>query len=258
MPTLAPKLPVARTITRAYGSLFENPGLFARAGWAWMAVAYAAQLASGLLAIRYVGTIVHFLALTAFAVVWHRGILLGERPRGFVHLRFGREEVRYFLLGLLLTAAILAPSFAVWQWAVAVAPHASGLAAVLIMAVVLAVVVTTLVAVTRLTLVYPATAIGAFALGFGRSWRLTRGNTLRILGGAVLATLPWTVVSMTLNTVVKDRAIDPGGWTVAAPLLAVEIVISFAQIAACAAFLSYAYEFIVDNEGAGVRLDAQA
>ncbi|HEX9568388.1 MAG TPA: hypothetical protein VF987_01800 [Rhodospirillales bacterium] len=258
MPTSAAKLPMWPTIARAYGSLVESPGLFARAGWAWMAVAYAAQFASGLFAVRYVGTIVHFLALTAFAVVWHRGILLGERPQGLVHLRVGREEVRYFLLGLLLTAAILAPAIAVQQWAVAVAPHASGLAAVAIMVALLAVVAVSLIAVTRLTLVYPATAIGAFALGFGRSWRLTRGNTLRILGGAVLATLPWTVVSMTLNTVVKDRAIDPGGWMVAAPLLAVEIVISFAQIAVCAAFLSYAYEFIVGDEGAGVRLDAQA
>ena len=132
MPTSAAKLPMWPTIARAYGSLFENPGLFARAGGAWMAVAYAAQFASGLFAVRFAGTIVHFLALTAFAVVWHRGILLGERPQGLVHLRFGREEVRYFLLGLLLTAAILAPAIAVQQWAVAVAPHASGLAAVAI------------------------------------------------------------------------------------------------------------------------------
>jgi len=249
---------MTRTIVRAYGSLFEKPGLFARAGWAWMAVAYAAQFASGMFAVRFAGTILHFLALTAFAVVWHRGILLGERPQGLVHLRFGREEVRYFLLGLLLTAAILAPAIGVQQWAVAAAPHASGLPAMLIMAALLAVVAATLIAVTRLTLVYPATAIGAFALGFRRSWQLTRGNTLRILGGAVLATLPWTVFSMTLNTLVKDRAVEPGGLTAAVLLLAVEVVISFAQIAVCAAFLSYAYEFIVGGEGAGVRPADQA
>lgn len=258
MPNLAPKLPMARTIARAYGSLVENPGLFARAGWAWMAVAYAAQLASGLFAVRFAGTILHFLALTAFAVVWHRGILLGERPQGLVHLRFGREELRYFLLGLLLTAAILAPAIAVQQWAVAAAPHARGLSALLIMAALLAVIAATLIAVTRLTLVYPATAIGKFAFGFERSWRLTRGNTLRILGGAVLATLPWTAISMTLNTLVKDMTADAGGLAAAVPVLAVEIVISFAQIAVCAAFLSFAYEFIVGGEGAGVRPEVQA
>ncbi len=251
MPPSAAKLPVVRTIARAYGSLFENPGLFARAGSAWMAIAYAAQLASGLLAVRFAGTIAHFLALTAFAVVWHRGILLGERPSGLVYLRIGKEEVRYFLLGLLLTAAILAPAIAVQQWAVAVAPHARGLFAILIMAGLLAVLAATLTVVTRLTLVYPATAIGAFALGFERSWRLTRGNTWRILGGAVLATLPWTAISMILNTMVKGLAVDPGGVTAAALVLAVEIVVSFAQIAVCAAFLSYAYEFIVGKEGDG-------
>jgi hypothetical protein len=253
MPTSAAKLPMTRTVARAYSSLFDNPGQFARAGWVWMAVAYAAQLASGLFAVRFAGTIVHFLSLTAFAVVWHRGILLGEHPRGLVYLRFGREELRYFLLGLLLTAAILAPVIVVQQWAVATVPHARGLSALLIMASLLVVVAATLIAVTRLTLIYPATAIGAFALGFRRSWRLTRGSTLRILGGAVLATLPWTIISMTLNTLVKELAADVGGLAAAVPVLAVEIIISFAQIAVCAAFLSYAYEHIVADNS---RVDA--
>ncbi|MBI2585966.1 MAG: hypothetical protein HYW28_08875 [Rhodospirillales bacterium] len=258
MPTSAAKLPMARTIARAYGSLVENPGLFARAGWAWMAVAYTAQLASAVFAVRYAGTTAHLLALTAFAVQWHRGIMLGERPRGLIHLRVGREEARYFLLGLLLTVAILGPPYLLWRQAVAALPHASGLTAALIMVGILAVVAAILIAVTRLTLVYPATAIGAFAFGFERSWRLTHGNTWRILGGAVLAILPWTAISMTLDTLFKDMAAAPGALTATALLLAAEIAISFAEIAVCAAFLSYAYEFIVGGKEAEVRLDAQA
>ncbi len=248
MADITPKFAIGTMIARAYASLFGNPGLFARAGWAWMAVAFAAQLASGVLAVRYAGTIAHFLALTAFAVMWHRGILLGERPKGLIHLRIGREEVRYFLLGLLLTAVIFAPALSLQRWAVAVAPHATGAAAAAIMAALLAVIAAMLVAVTRLTMVYPATAIGEFALGFKQSWRLTRGHAARILGGAVLAILPWTAVSMTLNVAVRDMVADPGALTTAALLLAAEIVISFAQIAVCAAFLSYAYEFIVGAE----------
>lgn len=248
---IAPKIVMWPTIARGYGSVFHDPGLFFRVGWAWMAIAYAAQFAAGYFAIRFLGSIAQFLALTAFAVLWHRAILLNERPTGLIHMRVGREEVRYFLLGLLLTAVILAPAIAMQQWAMAYAPDASGLPAVLFALAMLAVLATMLVVVARLTLVYPATAIGEFAQGFRWSWRLTRGNTLRILGGAVIATLPWTAVAMTLNTLVKTFAVDPGGLAAAALLLVGEIAVSFVQIAICAAFLSYAYEIIVTGGGEG-------
>jgi hypothetical protein len=244
-----PKIPMWRTIAGAYQSVFLNPGLFVRVGWAWMAVAYAATIAAGVFAIPFAGTIAHFLALTAFAVLWHRSILLDERPAGLVHLRVGKAEIRYFLLGLLLTAAILAPAIAMQQWALVQAPHASGPVAVAILAAMIAVLWASLAVVARLTLVYPATAIGAFAFSFKQSWRMTHGNTLRILGGALLATLPWTVVVIILNVAVKRMAADPGGLAAAAFLLIPEVVLSFVQIALCAAVLSYAYELIVGQAG---------
>ncbi|HVA14093.1 MAG TPA: hypothetical protein VNF99_12640 [Stellaceae bacterium] len=106
-----------RTIYRSYAFVFTDLGRFVRICGAWAVVntffavavlvsAHWGLKAPGFLALIAWG-IVRIAGTTAFAVAWHRLILIGEVPELRHTIRFGLREFRFFFNGLLIGCAQL-------------------------------------------------------------------------------------------------------------------------------------------------------
>ncbi len=106
------KLPVWSTIVRAYGLVFANLGAFAALAALPVALSYLVLLAGDGLAAKFeLHTLVRLLLeqplrwlfWIAFAVAWHRYVLLGRpQDRRWLGFRFGRRELNFFLYAFLL------------------------------------------------------------------------------------------------------------------------------------------------------------
>lgn len=210
------KIPVLTTVSRAYGFLLGEFGTILRLAWAPLAVGAAASYFYGGMvvdaaiestkdpsrAMQYMGvnfllTVVSFVAVVMAIVALLRVVILGDRKPGlFVYLWLGGAEVRLIIVyALLLVAAIAAfvatgLVFALLAALSAAIPALSVLLVVGLFALMFAVIWAAL----RLSLV-PPVVVAENSLGVERSWELSRGNALRLLGVMVLTFLPYAIVA---------------------------------------------------------------
>src|SRR5262245_8365043 len=215
------KLPVWHTVRACYATVARNLGQLVRISWLWLLImlpVYAAinwmdwalREASGVLSPGDLIAVIELPFLASIAVAWHRLILREERVTAPAYLRLDGMVWLYALYSLLLMILVAAPSVplliriahdgalggpvtlggpvAVMQGANRdlVASFAFVVA---VQAIVILLSVMVAVLVPRLSLVLPALAVGE-RLSPVQSWRMTRGNTLRLALATLLCTLP--------------------------------------------------------------------
>lgn len=215
------KIPVLGTVSRAYGFLLGEFGTILRLAWApfllGAAVSYfyggpamdatidayangnpsaAAAYAPIQLLIGVVGFVTGIIAEVALLSV----VVFGDRKPGlFVYLWLGAAEFRLILVTILLGVGIVAGVIAAGLVfgilaALSVAVPVIGVVVVLGLIVLVCAVIW---AALRLTLVAPV-VVAEHSLGVERSWAITRGNALHMLGVLFLAFAPLFILSVAI------------------------------------------------------------
>lgn len=199
------KVPVTAAVVIAWRAVFGRFGLVLELGWLPLLVMLGALLLPGL-AIRYLAPAgqlptggalddaaavfdagVALLALNAFAVRWHRLMLLGELSPPPQRV-FARAWLRFIGYSVAVYAAGLGFFALVWYAGLA-RPAGTDQIAAIKSAAVAALGVALSLGVARFSLVFPAAAFGA-PVAPGTAWRAMRGNAWRLLLASLVGTLP--------------------------------------------------------------------
>jgi hypothetical protein len=171
--------------------------------------------------------VLEFVIISVFAVGWHRLILLGTRALHGLGVGVARRELAYFgrmwvcFLGIVVFTAV----FSTVEYALAGLLHADPRSYLALASVGYGLLA--IYGLGRLGLAFAALSIDR-PLGFAASWRLTRGEGLRILAIYVLVGLGWLVVTYVFSTLARVLSLGE-----AAPysLLFINAVLSSALIA---------------------------
>jgi hypothetical protein len=216
------KLPLWRTIGQAYALWGENLPDLVRVCWLWMLLMapvfafftwwQAPHLMEIMQAARtgqpfvdpnplltmltqIVGQVVALPALASIAVAWHRLLLKDEHHRAGVYLRLDGIVAGYAVLAFWVGLITLAPGYVSMMFqivtgtsATARDPLASG---VQFLAGVGS--ITAFFVMARLSLALPGKALGRDDITFGAAWRVSKGNSWRMLWAYFFCILPLTV-----------------------------------------------------------------
>jgi hypothetical protein len=238
------KVPALRLAGHAYLDLAANWRGLVQAGAPWLVVPWVLHaLGGGLLAL--LGDLALVAGINAIEVAWHRRLLLGE-PLPARYAPLNGLVARYLSLWLVIVLVAVAPGVASALLVAGALGEGGGgegpglaLSALLIGAALAGVLVA-----MRLQLALPAAAVGETGATLGASWRATRGNGWRLLGGMLLVSVP-PAVAGTLLAVLLDRLADATGSLVLGWLARLApIAAAWVQAPLLAAFLSYAYLFL--------------
>ena len=258
------KLPVWRTVKAAYGDVLRHWRLALRAAGLWAALivlveggwalffgpaaplsaealpnaeAVARPLLLGLLS-----GLLWLLGPAAVAAFWHRRILHGDARIG-VAAPFDRRAVRYLVVLGLISLFVAVPVFMLAVFGglfgvmAGMAQESEGFAAAAGSVVGALVVALTAVLFVRMELVLPSVAADERPITLGESFRLTRGNTLRLLFSLFLQFLvafPLMLVIGLLQVPLAHMGLEIG-------LLILTTLANFFFLLVGAAWLSLAY-----------------
>jgi len=209
------KLPVLETAGRAYQFLLREAGTILRLSWLPLLVVTIIQyfvIRAQFSAIRsaleagkvgamtgispmwqwqFLNFVVTIFGTAVVAVALHRVILLGDRKPGrFAHVAFGRVEMLFALLPIIVMIPIFIVSVLVFVLSAVVFPK-SGYAFVLVAVVLLW--AAAIFVIVRLALVFPLAVLEG-RYNVSQSWSLTRGNFWRLVGLWLVALIPFAVV----------------------------------------------------------------
>lgn len=198
-------LPVMTAIGHMLQSVLENLGNALRLQWPWLIVftvlTYVLFMMAPSAGLRiepgqrptpeqitaiFGAVIPYFLVLmlgfSSMAVTWHNYILRDEKPNGLALLRLDGAVFRYFgnffLLILMMTVVVL-PG--------AIISTVLGSAGVLLLLAYIIIVM--LPIVYRLSIKFPAIALGRRDFRFGDAWNASQNNWWQIVGLAILLSL---------------------------------------------------------------------
>ena len=252
-PPTAEKLPVGAVIGAAYRSVFGDSAALLQRTWVWFAIILGASLVSGYIAnrlgeprVQLVAILASLAGAIALGVSWSRSVLLGEPTSTFAAVRFGRREWRYLGIGLVTAIAAFGPLVllsTIFLRSPGGVPSGGFAAA----AVSVGAVLWMLYVVPRLSLAFALVAVDAPPGVIGRSWALTRGAWLRILGAIIPAALPFAVIGGLLNRA-AERATSASGLLILGAGL---ILLSLVQVAVMSALTAHIYVHL-----SGWRADA--
>ena len=171
---------------------------------------------------------------------WHRRVLLGEAVHSNDVLRFVRRDIRAALATLTLTVIFCIPALLL---AVAAVPlvmvsSSQGAIPVFMSAALLGAIVVS----GRFMLIYPLCAVDAPPSLIGTAWRMTKGNTLRLLAVMLGACIPPSVLlSAAVALLEGGIAEQPEGPLRALPAQLVQTTIWFVQIALASSAASFVF-----------------
>lgn len=212
------KLPVIGTVSRAYGFLIGEIATIVRLVWApvlagaglaylYVPTVLEAQIAGqstgiapGQILVGVIGFVTGIMATVALLQV----VVFGDRKPGlFVYLWLGPAELRLILVTALLVIAAFAAMFAtvISFSLLGVIAAAVPILSILVLVGLVAVVGACFWVPLRLSLTWP-TVVAENNLGVERSWALTKGNALRLLGVALLIYGPYAIVSWSALTAI--------------------------------------------------------
>ncbi len=123
-------------------------------------------------------------------VVWHRRVLLGEKPRGFIYFKIGKLEVSYFLYSFLIAIFIMLIAAVTGGIASAIIGAAAGGDSsqggiVLASGIGLVGFIVMMFVGLRSILALPGVAVSQSS-PIGTSWAITKGNCWRMFWGFFL------------------------------------------------------------------------
>lgn len=215
-----PKLPLWPTVAASYQSVFGHLPLLVTAAWPWLLVSGLIGMAGaaltsamdGSMLVDLVVQIAFMVGPAGFAIAWHRFVLGADaRPHALAALG-NRRLLRYvgslvvmtlpsflivvplLLLVVGMTAAMPSGD-AVDEAAIGAMMSVAGLMLLAMPLVLLGLLVYALL-ISRFFLVLPAAALDDRTMTLGRSWRATRGNTLRLVAGQIATALPVGIVAL--------------------------------------------------------------
>ena len=189
------QLPVLAALNHSFQSVWLNRMVALRMSWIWyiivaLVLAFSTQLTSsrgsanpeepqaGFFLIDALTLLLVLLVNSAFAVHWHRYILLDEVPGMFDTFRLDGKVWRYFGNSLLIMLALIVPSIAIAIpfvfIAAAFAPQLAALGSAI------GVIFVVSVGFLRLGIKLPAIALGVIDFRFTDAWRASAGNSSRI------------------------------------------------------------------------------
>lgn len=192
------KLPVSATAFEAYGRVFGNLQILARAAafpfclsffLVGLAVLGRAQpVMAGLVAILGLAP------YTIFGVTWHRVTLLGPQA-GHPLLVAPWERRHWRFLGYLIAVTLISYGVAVTIMSLALtfAPQGPEDQAVFALAALAVIVIIMAYLAVRLCFVFPAVSVDE-EYRLGHSWRHTKGQGLRLLAALMLSALPFVLL----------------------------------------------------------------
>lgn len=215
------KLPVWRTVKAAYLVIFHNPKLAIKLAavplafsilplliqtylWSGMTaeeVALSMQSDFNIVALIQVVSVLGFLAMIPMITAWHRLVILGHAHPD-ARISYGIKKTEWSYLGKLILFGLLCALFMVPAIVVpviigAALPSAGGFH-IAVIAIMIIAMLFIYAFIFRASLVFPAAAIGE-SLSFRESWRLSKGNTWRIIFTTILAALPTSVIMFVVS-----------------------------------------------------------
>ncbi len=174
--------------------------------------------------------VVNVIAITLFAVSWHRLSLLGEKPR--LVPKIGSEHTRFAWLSLALIfgTTVIALSGVTLAFA--------GPAGLVVLFAFIAIVVV----YVKLSMMFPAAALDA-PCSMGDSWRMTKGTSLSLFWAIVLGSFPILLVLLLVSVILTGivAAIFQGTILGTWVLLAIQSVLSYLPWAITIGIVSIAY-----------------
>ncbi len=257
------RLPVWGVIAAGLRSVFLYPANLIQRVWPMVLVTAGVLALNG---VRFIdleqatgdslgaalGMVAMALSALTVAVRWHRGLLTGEPPPGAGFLRPEMAWLRFVLAFVLMIAGtMIAASVAIAvMFGVAQAVTGPDRAYTAIFALALPVMVAMIAVTGRLVAAYPMIALGGKTIASLRqSWRLTRGNTWRLL----LMLLIYTVMEWTLFPGAYwlfDRVADALGTAGFALAILADAVLAALFTALIASILSYIYAALTGHPAA--------
>jgi hypothetical protein len=190
-------------------------------------------------------------AISAVIVAWHRRIVTGTRTSN--PFSVGLDAIlRYIACVVVVFGIAFSPILLAGLGAAAFLGKPAGDGPAFIVVLVLfALVIACLIVTMRLSLLFPATAVGDRTMTITRSWQLTKGCSWRLFWGSFLCALPFSIA----GNIVEKLLEVPG---LAEPALAVGLVVLGVVVEmfgyfTVAAFISLAYIQLTGLDGAADR-----
>ena len=200
-----------------------------------------AVLTPGQIMTLILNTGVSIFLYVAFAVAWHRKVLLSTEISTVVKtLRWGARQWRYLLMWLTVSVIAPAPVIALILLATALAGQ-EGLG--LVPPVLVAAILTTLFIYGRIVLLLPGAAVDR-PLSIPASWSLTTGNGWRMVGIAFLPLLPVALVKLLVATILAAAVSAVGigqGLSSTFVVALLQYAITYAGVAITISAVSLAY-----------------
>ncbi len=195
---------------------------------------------AAVLASAMVGVVLYVM----FAVAWHRLFLAQEQTTVGAALRWGARQMRFLVRLVVLAFVMVAAAFALGGPIVAgaAATTGSGPGPLRFLALV-AVVIGIFLVYARLLLIFPAAALDE-AMSMRDSWRLTRGNSWRMVGISFLPLFPVWIASAFVSVPIRAVLAMLEWQNSLTAILAVSLIeqaFVFAGVAVTVSALSIAY-----------------
>jgi hypothetical protein len=216
------KLPLWRTIGQAYALWGENLPDLVRVCWLWMllmapvfalltwwqaphAMEMMQAVRSGrpfvdpnpllTMLTQMLGKVVTLPALASIAVAWHRLLLKDEHPGAGAYLRLDGIVVGYAVLALWVGLITMAPGYVSMMFQIVTGTSVTAQDPVALGVQFLAGVgtIAAFFVMARLSLALPGKALGRDDVTFGAAWRVSKGNTWRMLWAYFFCILPMMV-----------------------------------------------------------------
>ena len=278
------RLPMWRTAKASYMALFRNAGLALRlaivpyvlgflpllvltyftSGSTLADAAVLTELGVSGFVLFYLSSLISALAVIPMITAWHRLVLLGHgHSDARLSYSVDRTEwtyllklILYFLVVFLISLALFFAMFVGLSGIEVLTQSSSSyfgtITVVGISVLMIAGYIYYVGLVLRLCMVFPAAAIGA-QLGFAEAWRLTRGNTWRLVAVFLVVLIPVTAGSIVVSLVTLGTAyFDPNADVMpglGSQFLQVVLNLPFWIVGLCAStsIWSWSYRYLVEN-----------
>ncbi len=260
------KLPLWKTVGRAYWAFFANPIQILKSSWLWVIAIFAISFvyewvawpwsspidarilvedpnmtpattietilwwAHGLL-----GELLNTFFLSSLAVAWHRLILSGETIHHMYYSRLDRVVCAYAFVAIIILIFSYLPFLGFFLSPGPEDVHEEWLLWLLAATVGTVVV---FVVLARITVYLPAVALQRNKVSLGTVWRTTRGNSWRLFFGAFLCTLPFILAMIGLALLMTGETRFDQSWLIATSS-AVNAITLFPTVS----FFSYAFQY---------------
>jgi len=188
------KLPVWRTIGRAYAIVFRRMGPFVAIATLPIILTYLIQVAGSEIVSGWdlpgrarivIEEPFRWIGWTVFSVAWHRYALLGRRDsKKPFQFRFGWREIRFMIYAALLSIPLLLARVPILYYGDKAQNLPPGFLALVLLLTVVGIGLG-----IRFSFIFPSVSVER-RTGFKQSWRETKGSGWRIFAASFIASIP--------------------------------------------------------------------